>query len=119
MLQIKKKCIIDFSKYNLEFLLLNKKLANVYQVKKKTSKLIILRSPKHFNIGKQKILNLCYRTPTLLVELNYKTTTNVLVKHPDLLFQIIIKKLQLNSTVTTKSVKIRIKTKFKLKWLET
>lgn len=119
MLQIKKKCLLVFCKYNLKFLFRNKNLSKNYLVKKKVSKSIILRSPKHFNIGKQKILNLAYKTPSLLIKFNNKLTVNTLVSHHDLLLETVSKKLQLTPTVATNSVKFTIKTKFKIKWLVT
>ena len=117
MLKIKKEAMLVYCKYNLQFLFRNKKLAALYQAKKKVSSSITLRSPKHFNIGKHKILNLNYVTPTLIIKSISKININSLTNSPDLILEICSKKIQLNPTLSVKSIKVGVKTKFKLKWL--
>ncbi len=76
MLQIKKKASLLVCKYNLQFLFRNKTLSDNYQAKKLVTNSIILRAPKHFNIGKQKISNLNYKTPKLIVKFAKNLTTS-------------------------------------------
>jgi len=117
MLQIKKKAVLSSCRYTLQFLFRNKQLKPDYIIKKKKSQMIYLRSPKHFNIGKQKIISLNYRTPSFVLPVAYQFFINSLVSSPNLIYKIFTKKLLLTPTTSAKSIKINVNTKFKLKWL--
>lgn len=119
MLQINKKATLVSSKYNLHFLFWNKNIANNYLTKKSVSTLITLRSPKHFNIGKHKIRSLNYKTRFLVLKFNKKITTQSILNSPNLLYSCLKKGITLTPTIYINSIKISIKTVFKLMWLGT
>lgn len=118
MLQIKKKAVLSSCKYTLQFLFRNKQLNSEYTLKKTKSQMIYLRSPKHFNIGKQKIINLNYRTPTFIVKTSHQFFISSLFRGSNSIYNVFTKKLLLTPTTSAKSIKIVVNTKFKLKWLE-
>ncbi len=117
MLQINKKGIITLVKYNLQFLLWNKKIANDYLAKKTISSLITLRSPKHFNIGKHKIFSLNYKTRYLILSFNNKINTKSIINSPKFIYLCLKKRLNLTPTVFIYSIKFTMKTSFQLMWL--
>lgn len=118
MLQIKKIGCITKCKYSLQFLFKNKKISDKYLANKQISKIITLRAPKHFNIGKHKVLNLNYQTPQVSLNFKKKLMLNSFLKSDNLLSNLVSKYLTLTPTIFLKSVKITLTTKFKIKWLE-
>ena len=119
MLQINKKSILLKVKYNLQFLTWNKIIANKYLTKKSISNLITLRSPKHFNIGKNKFNSLNYKTKKLYIQFNGKIRTSSIINSTKFLYTCFKKKILLTPTISINSLKITVKTLFKLMWLET
>lgn len=117
MLQINKKATITLVKYNLQFLLWNKKIANNYLAKKTISNLITLRSPKHFNIGKHKIFSLNYKTRYLFLKFNSKVNTKSIINSSKFIYLCLKKRLTLTPTIFIHSIKFTVKTFFKLTWL--
>ena len=117
MLKIKKTSTLCESKYNLNFLFKKRNLGSNYRLKLQQSSSIILRSPKHFNIGKHKIINLNFKTPALLVRSNNSFFLPSLVSSQNSLYKILSKRIQTTPTITVNSIRISIKTKFKLMWL--
>ena len=117
MLQIKKKSKIILCKYNLNFLFRNKKLANQYVSKKITPHFITLRSPKNFNIGKYKIFSLNYKTPNVIFSFNKAIMTQTIIYNPRLLFNSLTKCIKTNPTLYVNSIRVTIKSLFKLMWL--
>ncbi len=116
MLQIKKKGHVVSTKFNVQFLFRKRNFLD-YKLQKSKNQCITLRSPKNFNIGKYKIYSLNYKTPTLINKKNYKfffTDT----KNFFLLYQILIKLIKITPTTRVNSIRIKIKTSFKLMWLE-
>lgn len=118
MLQIKKKAVLSMCRYTLQFLFKNKQLKPSYIIKKQKTQMVYLRSPKHFNIGKQKIITLNYRTPNFILTTSHKIFINSLISSSNLVYKILTKKILLTPTTSAKSIKISVNTKFKLKWLE-
>ncbi len=119
MLQINKKSILLKVKYNLQFLTWNKKLAKKYLVKKSKSTLITLRSPKHFNIGKHKFETLNYKTKKLFIKFNTKVRTSSIITSTNFFYNSLKKKISLTPTISVNSLKMTVKTLFRLMWLET
>lgn len=118
MLQIKKKGYLVDCKFNLQFLFRNKKISDKYLANKKVTQSITLRSPKHFNIGKHKIFNLNYKTPSAHLTLKKNMGLYSFLGTDTTLFNTLSKYLTLTPTIFLKSVKLVFKTKFKIKWLE-
>lgn len=118
MLQIKKNSVLTSLKYNLNFLFRNRRLTQHYRASRHVTQSITLRSPKHFNIGKHKILNLNYQTPKALVRIHKKIKVMSFLSQSDLLFRVSSKVLLLTPTLSLRSVRMAIKAKFKIKWLE-
>lgn len=116
MLQIKKNATLVSCKYNLLFLFRKRYYTDYNLVKTKTQS-IFLRSPKHFNIGKQKILNLNYKTPTLFFNKKYSFFFNG-KWYEDILYKILCTRIKLTPTIKVSSLRVTLKTKFKLMWLE-
>ena len=118
MLQIKKKGKLIDAKYLLQLIFRSKILTKNYFVKKTQTQSIYLRSPKHFNIGKQKIFNLNYKSLGVNLSLNTKFHINAFIGNNSQLFSNLCKYTQTNTYLTSKSIKIKIKTKFIIMWLE-
>jgi len=114
VLQIKKKSKIVSIKYNMQFLFRNKNLAKKFRAKKIVSHSIILRSPKHFNIGKQKVLNLNYKTPKLFFKTKYSFFLRSLLYSDKLLFKLASKKIKLTPTLLVNSIRLVVKTSYKI-----
>lgn len=116
MLQIKKKSLLISTKYNIQFLFRKRNFID-YKLQKTKSQYITLRSPKHFNIGKYKIYSLNYKTPTLL---KLKTFNFFFynVESFNYLYKILIKSIKLTPTTKVNSIRVKIKTFFKIMWLE-
>lgn len=118
MLQIKKYGSLISVNYNLQFLLYSKNLNKKYKIKKSKNYLIFLRSPKHFNIGKQKITNLNYK----VIKLKMNRIINCYFVYSTInfnfLYNIFKKKIETNTYLHCKSIKFIFKTKFSIKWLE-
>ena len=118
MLQIKKKAKLMDAKYLLQLIFRSKALATTYSVKKTQTQSIYLRAPKNFNIGKQKIFNLNYKSLGVNLKLNIKFYINAFISNTPTLFTNLCKYSQTNTYLAPKSIKIRIKTKFTIMWLE-
>lgn len=118
MLQIKKKAQLINVKYNAQFLFRLKKYNEEYFLKKQKNESITLRSPKNFNIGKNKIVNLNYRSVSLNNTKCYKFPLGLFVKKNSVLFSRLLKFIQSNTYLGLRSVKLTIKTTFKIMWLE-
>jgi hypothetical protein len=117
LLQIKKKSKIILCKYNLTFLFRNKKLAKQYISKKVTPHFITLRAPKNFNIGKYKIFSLNYKTPNLSFSFDKNIMTQTIILNPSLLMSSLTKCIKTNPTLYVNSIRVTIKSLFKLMWL--
>lgn len=117
MLQIKKKGLLVGCKYNLLFLFRKRGIEKVYPVRKQKTNSITLRSPKHFNIGKNKITNLNFKTP----DLYYPSSCNFFIKtlfvSPKILYKLLVKRIRSTPALGVNSIRVSIKTSFKLKWL--
>lgn len=118
MLQIKKTTNLLACKYNLQFLFRKKKINKLYAVRKQLTSTILLRSPKHFNIGKQKIVNLNYKTPTLFIPVSAPLHLGTFLHKGGALFNILLSRIKHNPALNIGSVRLRIATQFKLTWLE-
>lgn len=118
MLQIKKKAKIIKLYYGFHFLLRNKNWRKKLNVKQAKNTSIILRAPKHFNIGKQKITNLNYKTVFLEKNLYLNCSTTILFNHSNFLYKKLEKKLEKSVCLVNKSIKVVVETKFLIKWLE-
>lgn len=116
MLQIKKKAALTLCKYNLMFLF-RKSNYKTHFVRKQKTQSIFLRSPKHFNIGKQKIYNLNYKTPTLFFKQTYPLFITS-VFNTNILYNFLKKRIQTSPTLKVNSLKITVQTTFKIMWLE-
>ena len=81
------------------------------------SSLITLRSPKHFNIGKHKILSLNYKTRYLFLNFNNKIGTKSIINSPKFIYLCLKKRLNLTPTIFIHSIKLTVKTVFQLMWL--
>lgn len=117
MLQIKKFSTNISFIYKFQLLFRFKALKNDYILKKKLTNSIILRSPKHFNIGKQKITNLNYKFINIHISKNLNVNTMLLINTNNI-FKLSNKTIQTNSYLSLKSLKLNLKTKFIIKWLE-
>lgn len=118
MLQIKKSMALQNCKYNLSFLFRKKRFDKLYRVRKQKSSVIVLRAPKHFNIGKQKVINLNYQTPGLIVPLESPVALHTFLNRPQALYTVLIKRIKTNPVLGVKSVRVRVSSKILLKWLE-
>lgn len=118
MLQIKKLSYLSSVKYSLQFLFKLKDINKKYRLKKSISSSIILRSPKHFNIGKQKILSLNYKVLGLDARFNNKFFFTSILKNTSSLFKILDRSSEKNVYLSTKSLKITLNSKFTITWLE-
>lgn len=118
MLQIKKTTSLLTCKYNLQFLFRKKKINKLYSVRKQLTSTILLRSPKHFNIGKQKIINLNYKTPTLFIPVLAPLHLGSFLHKGGTLFNILLGRIKHNPALNIGSIRLRVKAQFKLKWLE-
>lgn len=116
MLQIKKLTKLVSINFFLQTILKSKLINKHYYFKKSISHSITLRSPKHFNIGKNKICNLNYKSFNLIKYFNLKLQISSLFS--DNLYHISKKIIKNNTTLNTKSLKVKLLTKFKIKWLE-
>jgi hypothetical protein len=116
MLQIKKEALLTRCKYSLTFLFRKSKY-KAYPVRKQKTQSIFLRSPKHFNIGKQKIYNLNYKTPTLFFKQTYPFFVTS-VFNTNVLYNCLKKRIQISPTLKVNSLKITVQTTFKIMWLE-
>ncbi len=118
MLQIKKKAELIQCKYNLKFLFRKSGSGKDYILQKQKTTSVILRSPKHFNIGKQKITNLNFKTPSLSYfgsSLVYMTS---LVKFSTPLYKIAVRFVKTTPVLGITSIRVSVRAKFKLMWLE-
>lgn len=118
MLQIKKSMTLQNCKYNLSFLFRKKRFDKLYTVRKQKSSVIVLRAPKHFNIGKQKVLNLNYQTPDLILPMELPMSLFTFLKRPYAMYSAFLKRVRTNPALGVKSVRLRVSTKILLKWLE-
>jgi hypothetical protein len=117
LLKIKKNAKLLSINYKLQLLFKIKSIKKLYNVKRKESNLIYLRSPKHFNIGKQKILNINHKLfhPIKLIYSNMNI--NNLIGDTTKLFVSSEISIPQNVFLQTKSIKFFINTKFTIKWL--
>lgn len=118
MLQIKKKGQLICCKYNLLFLFRRPKPSYEYQVRRQVGHSITLRAPKHFNIGKNKILNLNYKTPTLFLRKKYPLFIDSLSSDTYSLFLLLHKRIKTTPALKVNSIRVRVLTKFTIRWLE-
>lgn len=118
MLQIKKNATLTSCKYNLTFLFRKKKINKLYAVQKQKTATILLRPPKHFNIGKQKVINLNYKTPTLFMPVVSPVKLGTFLSKERILFNALLGRIKSNPTMGVGSVRLHVHTTFKLKWLE-
>lgn len=94
-------------------------LRGVYLSKKFSKKyskqtLIYLRAPKHFNIGKQKVLS--FRTKfTHTYTSNWAASTVILLKYPQFFFKVTSNVFKFHHLKQINSVRVCLK--LKLKWL--
>ena len=117
MLQIKKNAKFVSCTYNLQILFRRKNLTKSYTLKKTLTQTIHLRSPKHFNIGKQKITNLNFKSINLkLLKLSPFFMTSFF-RDSTLLYSALKKSIKTTPTLFVSSVHCLVKTSFKLKWL--
>lgn len=119
MLQIKKKAVLQCCKYNLTFLFRKKLFDSFYKAQKQKTSTVLLRSPKHFNIGKQKITSLNYKTPTLLLPIVAPFNISTLFRQKQTLYNTLIKRIRTNYTLGVNSIRVQVRSKFKMMWLET
>lgn len=119
MLQIKKQGTLSYCKYNLLFTFQKKKASYEYGVTTTKTQLITLRSPKHFNIGKLKVYNLNFKTPNLIFYKEHVFCISTLFRSKDSLFRLFTRKIKTTPALLVSSVCVRVKTQFKLMWLET
>lgn len=117
MLQIKKKGQLVGCKYNLRVLFRRKNLTQDYRVKKVVGQTIYLRSPKHFNIGKQKILNLNFKALNLVSSERAPFYLSALFNSADTLYNILRRRIKTNPVLLVSSVKCSVRTKFTIMWL--
>ncbi len=118
MLQIKKKLKIDKIYYNLQFILKKKSWVDNYKLKKTLAKSIILRSPKHFNIGKQKVSNLNYKLSATSLYVPSHFCFSNLFLNTKFLYNYFEKQNPKSIGFSNKSIKMIFQGKFSLKWLE-
>jgi hypothetical protein len=118
LLKIKKKSTLLNIKYKLQLLFKLKSIKTIYNVKKKESSLVYLRSPKHFNIGKQKILNINHKLFHAIKITSSNLLINNLIGNTGKLFISAEKSIPQNTFLQTKSIKFFINTSFTIKWLE-
>lgn len=118
MLQIKKKFKFIKVLHSFQFLLKNKTWNNKYKLKKTLSKSIILRSPKHFNIGKQKIININYKMDPTSIKLTSCMFFYNFIYNSKLIYYIFLRNSIKNVGFSSKSIKLVVKGKFKIMWLE-
>ena len=117
MLRINKNVNSIRLSYKLQFLFRVKNLDKKYLLKKKKQSSIILRSPKHFNIGKQKITNINYKVLNLSILLTKKINLNFFLSESKCQFKVLNKLAEVSTYIKTQSIKISLKTKFIIKWL--
>lgn len=118
MLQIKKKFKLLRVYYCLQFVLKNKVWSNSYRLKKKQSTSITLRSPKHFNIGKHKIINLNYKLAPQNLKLSTYLYFSNFIGTTGSLYKLLQKRIDKSLGFSNKSIKLVVETKFKIMWLE-
>lgn len=119
MLQIKKNSTLMACKYNMLYLFKRRGFDATNKPKKQKTSTVLLRSPKHFNIGKQKITNLNYRTPNMRLPVASPLNLLTLLTKPSMLYRILIKGTKTNPVLRVSSLRVQVRTTFKLKWLET
>ena len=117
MLKITKKVNSIKLNYKLQFLFRVKCLNKKYLLKKQKQSAIILRSPKHFNIGKQKITNINYKVINLWTLIVKTTNLNFWFENTKYQFKLLSKFAESNTYIKVQSIKTFIKTKFTIKWL--
>lgn len=118
MLQIKKISQLIKVKYNLLFLFRRKKRTGNYIVKKQKTTRVFVRAPKHFNIGKQKIVHLNYKMPTLSVQTKFPVHMHTFLTKPGIFYNSSLRAIKTNPCLSLGSAKFCLKTTFKLMWLE-
>jgi hypothetical protein len=118
LLQIKKDSILSSLNYQLTFLSRQKSFQKIFKLKRQLSTTVFLRSPKHFNIGKHKLVSLNFKNINLKIYPIVAIPTRLLLKPTGEIFSLLIKPIGVNTTVLPKSLKVIIRTHFKLIWLE-
>jgi hypothetical protein len=118
MLQIKKLSNSLKATYKLQTIFRLNDLKKKYSLKKKISNSVILRSPKHFNIGKQKIKSINYIFVNIGFVVKKNVYSNIIQQDTKYLFKLLDKFTETNIYIKTDSVKLSIKTKFIIMWLE-
>ena len=117
MLQIKKKSQLIQCKYNLRLLFRRRGIESQYHIRKQKTSSIILRSPKHFNIGKQKIINLNFKTPDLSYASIHNFFLHTLFISQTTLYKLLVKRIKTTPVLGVSSMRVSVKTQFKLRWL--
>ena len=97
---------------------MGKELQKMFKLKKQLTTTVFLRSPKHFNIGKHKLINLNFKVVNLKIRPNTVIPTTTLLAPSSQTFSTFFKPLMVNTTILPKSVKVTVVTSFKLIWLE-
>jgi hypothetical protein len=118
MLQINKSSKLLKATYKLQILFRLNHLNKKYLLKKKLSSSVFLRSPKHFNIGKQKIKSINYIFINLGFVTKKKIHSKIMYQETKYLFKLFDKFTETNTYIKTESIKLSIKTTFKIMWLE-
>ncbi len=118
LLQIKKASILSSLNYQLTFLSRQKSFQKMFHLKRQLTTAVFLRSPKHFNIGKHKLVSLNFKNINLKVYPTAPVPMGLLLKPTGEIFSLLIKPIAINTTILPKSLKVTILTQFKLIWLE-
>lgn len=87
-------------------------LSKKFSTKNKKQNLIFLRSPKHFNVGKQKIISFNNKKNYLL-NVHYHYLTKNIIKNYNNIFNFLVNNFKLNLLFRINSINISYKCKIK------
>lgn len=113
MLKINKNAVCKKCHFNLTFMFKSKNLDNFFLIKKKTPYTITLRSPKHFNIGKNKIATVNSKVLNMKFETRKKVHSNILFQPIDA-WNLSTRRISQNTFFKPKTVTLVIQTQFKI-----
>lgn len=116
MLKINKNAVLKQVHYNITFLFRAKSLDEKFLLKKKASQVVTLRSPKHFNIGKHKVLSVNSKALNVVKHFNKPVHISFLLRGNNT-WASLGRVLENNIYFLPKTLSIKISTKFKIKWL--
>jgi len=116
MLKIKKSGFLIKASHTFSILFRSKKLTRFFTLKKKLSQLITLRSPKHFNIGKNKIYTVNSKVSNTVFSFKKKMHLNSFLE-AQYSWKLFSKKCLKNTYLLPKALTLVYKTKFKIMWL--